>query len=77
MNTPLMVAAAALAVALVALASARRSLRQVAQLTDLYWRLKYEHGELKSKVAPAPPEPPAPVSAFVPLSQVKRPDPSP
>ena len=77
MTTLWLVASAALVTALVALASARRSLRQVAQLTDLYWRLKYEHGELKSQVAPPPPAPPSPTAAFVPLSQLRRPDASP
>lgn len=63
----------ALAVALVALAQARRTARQVAQLTEMYWRLRYEHGELKAAVSPAPAEPPAaPPAAFVPLDSVKR-----
>ncbi len=27
---------------------------QLAELTAQYWQLKYDHGELKAKVAPAP-----------------------
>ena len=40
-------------VALAAFVQARRSARQVAQLTEMYWQLKYEHGELKATVTPA------------------------
>jgi hypothetical protein len=61
----------ALFVALVALAAVRRQGRRLAQLTDMYWQLKYEHGELKAHVMPRPDEPAAPAS-FVPLSSVKR-----
>ena len=46
-------------VLLAALAIARRLTRRVAQLNELYWQLKYDHGELKARVkaieAPAPP----------------------
>lgn len=67
-------AVAALLVAVVALAQARRVSRQLAQLTEMYWALKYAHGELKATVAPPEPPPPAaPASAFVPLTAVKRP----
>jgi hypothetical protein len=65
--------------ALVALASARRVSRRLAQLTEQYWELKYEHGELKARVkaiAPTPEEVAAaqpPVQqTFVPLSSIKR-----
>ena len=65
-------ATVALAVALAAFVQARRSARQLARLTQMYWQLKYEHGELKASLAP-PPEPASPpVSAFVPLGSVKR-----
>ena len=74
MTLSTIIAVTALVTAAVALMTARRAVRQLAQLTDLYWRLKYEHGELKAQVAPSPVEPPAPTSAFVPLSQVRRPD---
>jgi hypothetical protein len=66
------VATVALAVALAAFVQARRSARQLARLTDMYWQLKYDHGELKATLAP-PPEPASPpVSGFVPLGSVKR-----
>jgi len=65
--------------ALVALASARRVSRRLAQLTEQYWELKYEHGELKARVkaiAPTPEEVAAaqpPVQqTFIPLSSIKR-----
>ena len=59
-------------VALAALIQARRSARRVAQLTEMYWQLKYDHGELKATVTPSS-EIPAPQKAsFVPLTSVKR-----
>ena len=59
-------------VALAAFVLARRSARRVTQLTEMYWQLKYDHGELKSSVHP-PADPPAPpTAAFVPLGAVKR-----
>jgi hypothetical protein len=64
--------------ALVALASARRAIRRLAQLTEQYWELKYEHGELKARVralAPTAEEVDAlrpPVQqTFVPLTTLK------
>ncbi len=62
----------ALAVALAAFVQARRSARQLARLTEMYWQLKYEHGELKATMAPPPGPASPPVSAFVPLGSVKR-----
>jgi hypothetical protein len=62
-----------------ALALARRLSRRMAQLTEQYWELKYQHGELKERVkaiAPTPEERAAsqpPIQqTFVPLSSVKR-----
>jgi hypothetical protein len=66
------VAIAALVVAVVAFAQARRTARQLAQITEMYWQLKFDHGELKAKVDPAVPAPPKPQETFVPLSQLKR-----
>jgi hypothetical protein len=68
----LSLAAIALVVALVALALVRRQGRRLAELTDMYWQLRYDHGELKATVNPPPPAPPAPTSAFVPLGSIKR-----
>jgi hypothetical protein len=62
----------ALVLATVALLYARRQAREVARLKEMYWQLKYEHGELKATLAP-PPGPPAPAqTSFVPLGAVKR-----
>lgn len=69
-----LVAATGIVLALAALAIARRLSRRVAQLNELYWQLKYDHGELKARVkaieAPAPP--PTADSSFVPLSSLKK-----
>ncbi len=68
-----LVALAALLVAVIALALVRRQGRQLARLTEMYWQLKYEHGELRATVLPAPDTPPAPpTTTFVPLGSVKR-----
>lgn len=74
-----LVAATGWILAVAALATARRLSRRLAQLNDLYWQLKYDHGELKARVkaiAPTPEEQAAaspPVQqAFVPLSSLKK-----
>lgn len=66
------VALAALAIAVVAYVQARRTARQLAQMTEMYWQLKYDHGELKAKVDPSAPPKPDPQQTFVPLSSLKR-----
>ena len=66
------VAIAAMVLALVSLMHARRTARQLAEVTHMYWQLKSDYGELKAKVDPATPAPPAPKSTFVPLTQLKR-----
>ena len=74
------VTGAALAVALVAWRQARAASRRLEQLTQMYWELKYQQGELRVKLqrqsgerSPAAhtPEPP-PTDGFVPLSSLKR-----
>jgi hypothetical protein len=65
--------------ALAALTTARRMSRRLAQLSEQYWELKYEHGELKTRVralAPTPEElaasaPPV-QQTFVPLTSLRR-----
>lgn len=75
-GTALAVVAGVLAVA--AWVTARRTARRATQLQDMYWQLKYAHGELKARVDALAPEEsaaaaPAPArTQFVPLSQVKR-----
>ena len=66
-------AVAALLIALAALAYARNTARKLAELTQMYWALKFEHGELKAKVEPRAPAAPQPQQTFVPLASMKRP----
>jgi acyl carrier protein phosphodiesterase len=70
---------AALAVAAVALLVARRQTRRLERLTESYWELRYEHGQLRARVnrldpelqaTAAPAEPPP--ANFIPLSSLKR-----
>jgi len=62
----------ALVVAVIALAYARRTGRQLAQMTEMYWQLKFDHGELKAKVAPTEPAAASPRQTFVPLASMKK-----
>jgi hypothetical protein len=66
------VAVVALAVALAALVYARHTAQRLAHLTEMYWQLKFDHGELKAKVDPPAPAAPEPRHTFVPLTQLKR-----
>ena len=72
---------AALLVAAAAFAKARRLARRLERLTESYWELRYEHGQLRARVNRLDPDPSAPgaepaaapgVTAFVPLSSLKR-----
>jgi hypothetical protein len=74
-------AAAALLIALIACAWARRVARRLEVLTQSYWELRYDYTRLRSQVArldPEQPEPPAPEPAapasvsFVPLSAIRK-----
>ena len=75
------VTAASLVVALIALGQARRTAKRLEQLTQNYWELKYQNGELRVQLTqltggstPPPPEP-APAQgrdSFVPLASLKR-----
>jgi hypothetical protein len=69
----MLVAMVALVVAVAAYAQSRRTARQLAQITEMYWQLKFDHGELKAKVDPPAPVAPKPQETFVPLTQLKRP----
>ncbi len=71
---------AALLTAAAALFRARRLARRLERLTESYWELRYEHGQLRAQVARLDPEHssgqteaqrPA-GSTFVPLSSLKR-----
>ena len=71
---------AAVLVAVAALVKARRLSKRVDRLTESYWELKYQHGELRVQLQRAagttPPDPPAPVvpagNSFIPLTALKR-----
>jgi hypothetical protein len=74
------VTGAALVAALVAWRQARATARRLDQLTQMYWELKYQHGELRVRVRrlsgeepPVSESPDAePPPGFVPLSSLKR-----
>jgi hypothetical protein len=70
-------AAAALLVATAGWIVARRTARQLRDVTAMYWQLKFEHGELKTRLDRDLPDPAAPLrtppgTQFVPLASVKR-----
>ena len=64
------VAFVALAVAVLALAHARRTARKLEHLTEMYWQLKLDHGELKARVDPPQTPAPPPQTTFVPVGRV-------
>jgi hypothetical protein len=75
---------AAVLVAVAALVKARRLAKRLERLTESYWELRYEHGQLRARVNRLDPEAPSPAvageeisrltgaTAFVPLSSLKR-----
>jgi len=77
---------ASLVIALVAWRRARKTAARLDELTQRYWELRYQHGELRVQVqrltgqppasdiqvAPAAEEPAPAIDGFVPLSSVKR-----
>jgi hypothetical protein len=74
-----LVTGAALALAAVAWVSARRTARRLAQLSEMYWELKYQHLELRKQLQGAsPPAPPAAAEtppsreSFIPLASLRR-----
>ena len=83
MILPWAVVAAALAVAVAAWVLARSNARRLAQLSQMYWELKYQHSELRAQVQQltgdtpqsAPhhhPDPPVQADAFIPLASLRR-----
>jgi hypothetical protein len=71
--------AAAVLLAGVALLTARRQTKRLERLTESYWELRYEHGQLRAHVnrldprqQPAPAEAEPPPANFIPLSSLKR-----
>jgi hypothetical protein len=72
---------AAMVIAVAALVKARRLARRLERLTESYWELRYEHGQLRGRVNRLDPEPAgkdaqeAPQTTgttFVPLSSLRR-----
>jgi hypothetical protein len=71
---------ASLIVAFVAWSKARRTAKRLEQLSQMYWELKYQHGELRVQLQrmtgdvphPTPAPPAHPGEAFVPLASLKR-----
>ena len=72
---------ASLVLALVAVAQARRTARRLEQLTQNYWELKYQNGELRvqlqrltGELTPQPPQTEAARGrdSFIPLASLKR-----
>jgi hypothetical protein len=79
------VTGAALLAALLAWGQARRTARRLEQLSQMYWELKFQHGELRVQIerltgggprvptAPGAPEGAGPPGeSFVPLASLKR-----
>lgn len=72
---------ASLVFAVLAWRHARRSAKQLERLTQMYWELKYQHGELRAQLQnggaattspEAPRQPAAADSSFIPLASLKR-----
>jgi hypothetical protein len=73
---------AALVVAVAAFLKARRAAKRLERLTETYWELRYDHGQLRARLDRLDPEAPPAAHAdskvkpgstnFVPLSSLKR-----
>jgi hypothetical protein len=77
------VTVASLLAAVVAVAQGRRTTKRLEQLSQMYWELKYQHGELRAQLqrltGDAPPDSPPPTApaarppdGFIPLTSLKR-----
>ena len=79
------IAGASLVAALVAWGQARRTAKRLEQLSQMYWELKYQQGELRVQLqratgglaepaqAPSPgPDGSTPQQSFIPLTSLKR-----
>ena len=84
MNLQWFFVVAAVLLAVVALVWARRTTKRLERLSQSYWELRYEHGQLNARVGrleppgdPAQPDhagdaPPPPKANFVPLSSLRK-----
>ncbi len=78
MNWQDLAAGTAILLALYAVLRARGIARRLERLSESYWELRYEHGQLRSRLnrlegadEPEPAQPAQPTS-FVPLSSLKK-----
>jgi len=75
-----LIAGVSLVAALAAWSQARRNAKRLEQLSQMYWELKYQQGELRVQLqrpadgTPAPDQPaPTPArDSFIPLASLKR-----
>ncbi len=74
-----LITAAAILVAVATWIKARRLARKLERLTESYWELRYQQGQLRSRLNRLDPEEPAggeparaAATSFVPLSSLKR-----
>lgn len=72
-------ALAALLVAAFALMRVRQVSRRIDRLTESYWELRYEYGQVRARLArlegtsePEAPHTPPPAPNFIPLASLKR-----
>ena len=88
MSIEWVITGAAVAIAVAAYLKARRLAKRLERLTESYWELRYDHGQLRARVNRLDPDPasavrggpglnddpgrPAGTTAFVPLSSLKR-----
>ena len=80
MTAPSVLLVVALLVALLAFARARSVAKRIERLSESYWELRYEHGQLRARIAqlenpgsaPQAREPGGAGVAFVPLSSLKK-----
>jgi hypothetical protein len=84
LNLEWFVAGAGLLAALVAVSWARRITKRIERLSQSYWELRYEHGQLNARVGRLEPPPgsldqeqgaesvPRATSNFVPLSSLRK-----
>ena len=79
MNMLWIVAGASLVLGLLSWNRSRRLGRRLEQLTQMYWELKYQHGELRVQVQRLSGEgpavstpPPQPADSFIPLASLKK-----
>ena len=84
LTLPSILAALAVLVAVVAWLRARAAVQRIERLSESYWELRYESGQLKARVtrleveaglrepAPDPATAPPVATSFVPLSSLKK-----